>query len=43
MIEDIDYGLGKDTIMPVVDIPNGFTSHEDYLRHLVFETFDEKF
>ena len=43
MIEDIDYGLGKNTIMPVVDIPNDFASHEEYLRYLVFKTFDEKF
>ena len=43
MVEDIDYGLGKDTIMPVVEIPDNFNSHEEYLEYLVFKTFDEKF
>lgn len=40
---DIDYGLGKNTIMPVVDIPAGFTDHKEYLRYLVYKDFDAKF
>ena len=44
MIDDnIDYGLGHGSITPVVDVPQEYTSHEDYLHHLVFSTFDEKF
>lgn len=44
MIDDnIDYGLGHGSITPVVDVPPEYTSHEDYLHHLVFQTFDEKF
>lgn len=41
--DDIDYGLGHGSITPVVDVPKEFDSHEDYLHHLVFQTFDEKF
>lgn len=44
LIEDnIDYGLGKNTIMPVVDIPDGFDDHREYLRYLVYKDFDAKF
>ena len=43
IIEHIDIGLNKGNIMPKVQIEDGFDSHEDYLRHLVFKTFDEKF
>ena len=44
MIDDnIDYGLGHGSITPVVDVPKEFNSHADYLHHLVFQTFDEKF
>ena len=44
MIDDnIDYGLGHGSITPVVDVPTEYKSHEDYLHHLVFQTFDEKF
>lgn len=44
MIDDnIDYGLGHGSITPVVDVPSEYTSHEEYLHHLVFQTFDEKF
>ena len=41
--DDIDYGLGHGSITPVVDVPDGFNSHEDYLHHLVFQSFEEKF
>lgn len=43
IIENIDIGLNKGNIMPKVQIEEGFKSHEDYLRYLVFKTFDEKF
>lgn len=44
MIDDnIDYGLGHGSITPVVDVPSEYKSHEEYLHHLVFQTFDEKF
>ena len=39
----IDYGLGHGSITPVVDVPTEYSSHEEYLHHLVFQTFDEKF
>lgn len=41
--DDIDYGLGHGSITPVVDVPEEFESHADYLHYLVFQTFDEKF
>ena len=43
MIEDIDIGLNKGNIMPKVNIEGGYEDHKEYLRHLVFSTFDEKF
>lgn len=44
MIDDnIDYGLGHGSITPVVDVSSEYTSHEEYLHNLVFQTFDEKF
>lgn len=42
-IENINIGLGQGNQMPVVKIDGDFKSHEEYLRHLVFSTFDEKF
>ena len=42
-IENIDIGLGQGNQMPVVKVDGDFKSHEEYLRHLVFSTFDEKF
>jgi len=41
--DDIDYGLGHGSITPVVDVPSEYVSHEEYLHHLVFQTFEEKF
>lgn len=43
IVENIDIGLNKGNIMPKIDIEDGYESHEEYLRHLVFSTFDEKF
>lgn len=41
--DDIDFGLNHGNQMPEVKIEGNFNSHEEYLRHLVFATFDEKF
>lgn len=41
--DDIDYGLDHGNIMPKINVPKEFKSHEDYLHYLVFEKFDEKF
>lgn len=43
IIENIDIGLNKGTIMPEVRVDAGFDTHEDYLRDLVYRTFDSKF
>lgn len=43
LIENIDIGLDKGNIMPKIEIKGNFKTHLDYLRHLVFSTFDEKF
>ena len=43
IIENIDIGLNKGNIMPKINIENGYDNHEEYLRYLVFKTFDEKF
>lgn len=42
-IEDIDIGLGRPPQMPEVELGDGFDDHAEYLRHLVYSTFDEKF
>jgi DNA polymerase-3 subunit alpha len=41
--DDIDYGVGHGSITPVVDVPAEYSSHEEYLRYLVFKSFEEKF
>lgn len=41
--DDIDYGLDHGNIMPTINVPEEFSSHEDYLHYLVFEKFDNKF
>lgn len=43
MIDDIDIGLYQKSQMPIINIPDGYNSHEEYLRHLVYSNFDEKF
>lgn len=43
MVDDIDIGLGQPNQMPEVKIEGKFDSHLDYLRYLVYSTFDEKF
>lgn len=42
-IDVIDIGLTKKAIMPKVSIEGDFESHEEYLRHLIYSTFDQKF
>ena len=43
MIEDIDIGLNKGSIMPKVKLQDGFDNNEEYLKHLVYKDFDIKF
>ena len=43
MVEEIDIGLNRGNVMPKINIEGNFKSHEEYLRYLVFQTFDEKF
>ena len=43
MIENIDIGLNRGNVMPKVHIDDAFKDHKEYLRYLVFNTFDEKF
>lgn len=43
MIENIDIGLNNGNIMPKIEIDNEFDSHFEYLKHLVFSTFSQKF
>ena len=43
MIENIDIGLNNGNIMPRIEIDNEFDSHFEYLKHLVFSTFNSKF
>ena len=43
MIEDFDIGLENDNQMPIINIPPEYSSHEEYLRYLVYSTFDKKF
>ena len=43
IVEDIDIGLNKGNIMPKVKIDGPYKNHEEYLRYLVFKTFEEKF
>lgn len=43
MIEDIDIGLDNENQMPIINIPAGYASHEEYLRHLIYSTFHQKF
>lgn len=43
MIEEIDIGLNKGVIMPKIKIQDGFKNNQEYLRHLVFKDFEDKF
>jgi DNA polymerase-3 subunit alpha len=43
IIENIDIGLNKGTIMPKVIIQEGFQDNKEYLKHLIYNNFDKKF
>lgn len=43
LIENIDIGLDHPNQMPEVKINGNFKSHLDYLRYLVYSTFQQKF
>lgn len=43
MIQDIDIGVVNKAIMPKIKIGEGFSNNKEYLRYLVYKTFDEKF
>lgn len=43
LVESIDIGLNNGNQMPKIDVGGEWDSHEDYLRYLVYSTFDEKF
>lgn len=43
MVEDIDIGLGVDPLMPKIDIPKEFKNGDEYVEHLIWEGFNEKF
>ncbi len=43
IVEDVDIGLNKGNIMPRIDVPDKYNTHLEYLRELVYKTFDEKF
>ena len=43
LVESIDYGIGQPNQMPIIPIPNEFKDSKEYLRYLVFKTFESKF
>lgn len=43
LIENMDIGLDQPNQMPEVKINGNFKSHLDYLRYLVYSTFQQKF
>ncbi len=43
MCENIDIGIGQENQMPVIDIPDGFNNADEYMEHLVWQGFEEKF
>lgn len=43
MVEVFDIGLNNENQMPIVQIPDGFESHESYLKYLILSTFQDKF
>lgn len=43
IIQDIDIGITNKAIMPKIKIEEGFSDNKEYLRYLVYKTFDEKF
>lgn len=43
IVENIDIGLYQDNQMPIIDIPEGFKNGDDYVEHLIWLGFNEKF
>lgn len=43
LCEVVDVGLDNEPQMPHIAIPEEFSDSKEYLRHLCFSTFDEKF
>ena len=43
MIEEYDIGMLNGFQMPKTNVPEGYKSHMEYLRHLIYSTFDKKF
>lgn len=43
MIEEYDIGMLDGFQMPKTIVPNGYNSHMEYLRYLIYSTFDKKF
>lgn len=42
-IEDIDIGLNNDNQMPKIPIPKEFKDSNEYVEHLIWEGFEERF
>lgn len=43
MIEEYDIGMLDGFQMPKTVVPEGYSSHMEYLRYLIYSTFDRKF
>lgn len=43
LCEVVDVGLDNEPQMPHIEVPKQFKDNKEYLRHLCYETFDEKF
>lgn len=43
MIENIDIGLHQDNQMPIIDIPSEFKNGDEYVEHLIWEGFEQRF
>lgn len=42
-VEDIDIGYHQENQMPVIPIPKEFKNSDEYVEHLIWEGFEEKF
>ena len=42
-VEDIDIGYHQENQMPVIPIPEGYKDSDEYVEHLIWEGFEEKF
>ena len=41
--DQVDVGLDNEPQMPSIEVPSEFSSNKEYLKHLCYKTFDEKF